>query len=70
MLILSKNIIIRFFQFHLKILLKKNIENSAMDIYNFCNLEWDEKCLEFYKRDDLFTNTASINQIRTSVQKV
>ena len=40
-----------------------------MDIYKFCNLKWDEKCLEFHKRDDLFTNTASINQIRTSVQK-
>ena len=47
----------------------ENPKNSAMDIYKFCNLKWDEKCLEFYKRNDLFTNTASINQIRTSVQK-
>ncbi|MBD1159315.1 sulfotransferase [Pelagibacterales bacterium SAG-MED19] len=44
-------------------------KNSAMEIYKFCNLRWDEKCLDFYKRDDLFTNTASINQIRSAVQK-
>ncbi len=44
-------------------------KETAMEIYNFCNLEWDEKCLDFYKRDDLFTNTASINQIRSGVQK-
>ncbi len=42
---------------------------SAMEIYDFCNLNWDEKCLDFHKRDDLFTNTASINQIRSAVQK-
>ena len=30
---------------------------------------WDEKCLEFYKRNDLFSNTASNNQIRASIQK-
>lgn len=47
----------------------ENPKKSAMDIYKFCNLKWDEKCLEFHKRNDLFTNTASINQIRTSVQK-
>ena len=46
-----------------------NPKNSAMEIYKFCNLRWDEKCLDFYKRDDLFTNTASINQIRSAVQK-
>ena len=28
-------------------------KETAMEIYNFCNLEWDEKCLDFYKRDDL-----------------
>ena len=46
-----------------------NPEKSAKEIYNFCNLKWDTKCLDFYKREDLFTNTASINQIRSAVQK-
>ena len=41
----------------------------SMEIYEFCNLRWDEKCLDFHKRDDLFTNTASINQIRSAVHK-
>ena len=41
----------------------------SMEIYKFCNLEWDEKCLDFYKRNDLFINTASNNQVRNSVQK-
>lgn len=46
-----------------------NPKKSSMSIFEFCNLEWDEKCLDFYKRKDLFTNTASSNQIRSSVQK-
>ena len=41
----------------------------SLEIYKFCNLKWDEKCLEFYKRNDLFSNTASNNQIRSSIQK-
>lgn len=41
----------------------------AMQIYDFCNLEWTENCLDFYKRDDLFINTASNNQIRNSIRK-
>ena len=41
----------------------------SMEIYKFCNLEWDKKCLDFYKRNDLFINTASNNQVRKSVQK-
>ena len=36
---------------------------------DFCNLEWTEKCLDFYKRDNLFINTASNNQIRNSITK-
>ena len=49
--------------------LTKNPKPISMEIYKFCDLKWDEKCLEFYKRDDLFSNTASNNQIRASVQK-
>jgi len=46
-----------------------NPKKLSMEMYEFCNLVWDEKCLEFHKRKDLFINTASNNQIRNSVQK-
>lgn len=46
-----------------------NPKKLAMEMYEFCNLMWDDKCLEFHKRKDLFINTASNNQIRNSVQK-
>ena len=49
--------------------LTKNPKEVSKEIYKFCNLIWDKKCLEFYKRNDLFSNTASNNQIRASVQK-
>jgi len=49
--------------------LTKNPKEVSKEIYKFCNLTWDKKCLEFYKRNDLFSNTASNNQIRASVQK-
>ena len=35
----------------------------------FCNLPWDKKCLEFYKRKDLTSKTASNNQIRKAIYK-
>ena len=41
--------------------------NSSKDLFNFCNLEWDKKCLEFYKRDDLMSKTASNIQVRTKI---
>ncbi len=49
--------------------LTENPKETAKKIYKFCGLNWDEECLNFYKRDDLFTNTASNDQIRSSVQK-
>ena len=41
--------------------------NSSKDLFNFCNLEWDKKCLEFYKRDDLISKTASNVQVRSKI---
>ena len=41
----------------------------SRDLFNFCNLEWDRKCLEFYKRDDLVSKTASNQQIRNEILK-
>ena len=39
----------------------------SKNLFNFCNLEWDKKCLEFYKRDDLVSKTASNQQIRNKI---
>ena len=44
-----------------------NKEEVAKNIYEFCELEWDKKALEFYKRKDLFTSTASNLQIRNGL---
>jgi len=41
--------------------------NLSKDLFNFCNLEWDKKCLEFYKRDDLISRTASNVQVRNKI---
>ena len=38
-------------------------------IFSFCNLEWSEGVLEFYKRNDLFLNTASNIQLRQKIFK-
>ena len=35
----------------------------------FCGLPWDIKCLEFYKRRDLTSKTASDIQIRKAIYK-
>ena len=35
----------------------------------FCDLPWDKKCLEFYKRKDLISETTSNFQIRKAVYK-
>ena len=47
--------------------LTKDPVSISKDLFNFCNLEWDQKCLEFYKRDDLFSKTASNQQIRNPI---
>ena len=41
--------------------------NISKDLFNFCNLEWDQKCLEFYKRTDLVSKTASNQQVRNKI---
>ena len=45
----------------------KDPENSSKKIFEFCNLGWDSKCLEFYKRNDLISKTASNQQIRNKI---
>ena len=44
-------------------------ENEAKKLMKFCGLPWDIKCLEFYKRRDLISKTASNIQIRKAVYK-
>lgn len=48
--------------------LTNNPEKISKIIYQFCNLEWDEKCLDFSNRNILFSKTASNNQIRLGIQ--
>ena len=47
--------------------LTRNPVNLSKDLFIFCNLEWDLKCLEFYKRDDLVSKTASNLQVRGKI---
>ena len=47
----------------------KNPELEGKKLFEFCNLEWNKKCLEFYKRKDLISKTASNIQIREPIYK-
>ena len=44
-------------------------EEESKKLLNFCDLPWDIKCLEFYKRKDLISRTASKLQIRKPIYK-
>ncbi len=44
-------------------------EEMSKQLMNFCNLEWNAKVLDFYKRKDLNTKTASNVQIRKKIYK-
>ena len=44
-------------------------EVESKKLLNFCDLPWDIKCLEFYKRKDLISRTASKLQIRKAIYK-
>ena len=46
-----------------------NPEVESKKLLNYCDLPWDKKCLEFYKRKDLISKTASNIQIRQTVYK-
>tara|TARA_S200000501_G_C20816988_1_gene741055 strand:- start:107 stop:1597 length:1491 start_codon:yes stop_codon:yes gene_type:complete len=41
----------------------------SQKIFKFCKLEWDMKSLQYYKRNDLYSKTASNNQIRDGVKR-
>ena len=44
-------------------------ENESKKLMKFCGIPWDIKCLEFYKRKDLFSKTLSSSQIRREINK-
>ena len=44
-------------------------EAESKKLMKFCELPWDKKCLEFYKRKDLISKTASNIQIRKAIYK-
>jgi len=49
--------------------LSNNPEDESKKLMKFCELPWSKKCLEFYKRKDLFSKTASNIQIREAIYK-
>ena len=44
-------------------------ESESKKLMNFCELEWDKKCLQFYKRKDIISRTTSYLQIRKPIYK-
>ena len=44
-------------------------EKTSKTIYEFCNLQWDSKTLEFYNRKDLDIRTTSNIQLRTKISE-
>lgn len=44
-------------------------EDISKKVYQFCEIEWDESCLNFSNQKDLFSSTASNQQIRSGIQK-
>ena len=46
-----------------------NPEIESKKLMSFCNLPWDKKCLEFYKRKDIVSKTTSYQQIRKAIYK-
>ena len=49
--------------------LTSDTEKESKKLMEFCSLPWDKKCLEFYKRKDLISKTASNIQIRQAIYK-
>ena len=46
-----------------------NPETESKKLMEYCNLPWNKRCLEFYKRKDIVSNTASDVQIRKAIHK-
>ena len=46
-----------------------NPEVESKKLMEYCNLPWNKRCLEFYKRKDIVSDTASDVQIRKMIHK-
>ena len=46
-----------------------NVVKSSKDLFKFCDLNWHEEVLNFYKRKDLFSKTISSSQIRQEISQ-
>ena len=46
-----------------------NLEIESKKLFEYCNLPWNKKCLEFYKRNDLISKTTSNLQIRNPINQ-
>ena len=46
-----------------------NPKEESKKLMRFCDLPWNKKCLEFYKRKDIISQTASNIQIRKAIYK-
>jgi tetratricopeptide (TPR) repeat protein len=44
-------------------------EAESKKLMEYCNLPWSKRCLEFHKRKDIVSNTASDVQIRKTIHK-
>ena len=44
-------------------------EKESKKLMKFCELPWDKRCLEHYKRKDIISQTASNMQIRKPINK-
>ena len=44
-------------------------ETESKKLMEYCNLPWNKRCLEFYKRKDIVSDTASDVQIRKTIHK-
>ena len=56
------------YELELEKLSNEPVEESKK-LMKFCDLTWDNKCLEFYKRKDLISKTTSNLQIRKAIYK-
>jgi tetratricopeptide (TPR) repeat protein len=46
-----------------------NPETESKKLMEYCNLPWNKRCLEFYKRKDIVSDTASDVQVRKTIHK-
>jgi len=67
---ITKKFIKKYPNFIYELEYEKFVSNPLLEskqLISYCNLKWNKKCLKFYKRKDLVSNTASNVQIRKAI---